>query len=258
VPFFGVMDIARISRHDCERWVASLTDAPGSIATYRTTLAGIFKAMIRDGYRTLNPLDGVKLPNGETAPYEALTGAEVAALIEALPGHLRALAAVQAGLGLRQGEACALTWGKVDLKAGKVTIDRQVDVGRVDAPLKTKASYRTLSLPPWVRARLETHRDEFGAGNVHGLVFVTLNGTPIGRQTWASTFRSAAKRAGVDATSHDLRHYCASRLIADGVSPAAVAKFLGHKTAATTLSVYSHWFSGDDDRILAALEAEPG
>lgn len=46
---------------------------------------------------------------------------------------------------------------------------------------------------------------------------------------------------------HSLRHYRASRLIADGASLTEVQRELGHASATITLSTYAHLLKGDDE-----------
>ncbi len=67
-------------------------------------------------------------------------------------------------------------------------------------------------------------------------------------------FRKAATAAGIDATSHDLRHHAASLLISAGCSVKAVSSFLGHARAAETLDIYAHLWPNDDDRMRQAIE----
>jgi integrase len=59
---------------------------------------------------------------------------------------------------------------------------------------------------------------------------------------------------GISASSHDLRHHCASMLIASGCSVKAVQSFLGHKNASETLDTYGHVWPGGEDRIRAAID----
>ncbi|WP_373070749.1 tyrosine-type recombinase/integrase [Gemmatimonas sp.] len=66
--------------------------------------------------------------------------------------------------------------------------------------------------------------------------------------------KSAAKSIGIDSTTHDLRHHCASVLISSGVSIKAVQQYLGHKNASETLDTYGHLMPGDDDRVRAAID----
>lgn len=67
-------------------------------------------------------------------------------------------------------------------------------------------------------------------------------------------FRSLCRRAGLeDVRLHDLRHYVATRLLASGVDVRTVAGRLGHRNAATTLNVYSHFLPEADRRAADVL-----
>jgi integrase len=50
------------------------------------------------------------------------------------------------------------------------------------------------------------------------------------------------KLAGLPETTrfHDLRHSCATLLIAQGVHPRVVMEILGHSNIATTMNTYAH------------------
>lgn len=63
---------------------------------------------------------------------------------------------------------------------------------------------------------------------------------------------------GLPFTSHDLRHFAASALISGGASVKQVQAFLGHGSAVTTLSTFSHLWPGDEDRTRAVLDAALG
>ena len=72
----------------------------------------------------------------------------------------------------------------------------------------------------------------------------------------AHIWRPAVARLNLRPRSgwHELRHYHASLLIADGRSPRAVADRLGHEDVAETLRTYSHLWVDDEERALAATE----
>ena len=64
---------------------------------------------------------------------------------------------------------------------------------------------------------------------------------PTARQTSISKRQRHLSAAGLPKVRfHDLRHACASLLLADGMSPVEVAAQLGHETVTTTLTVYAH------------------
>jgi integrase len=56
---------------------------------------------------------------------------------------------------------------------------------------------------------------------------------------------------------HDLRHTAASFLIRRGASIRLVAEQLGHSTPVVTLSVYSHLYDGDLDRLYDGIDGGP-
>jgi integrase len=58
-----------------------------------------------------------------------------------------------------------------------------------------------------------------------------------------------------DIKLHDLRHFYASGLIAQGCDVVTVQRALGHATATTTLNTYSHLWPTAEDRTRKAAQA---
>jgi integrase len=54
-------------------------------------------------------------------------------------------------------------------------------------------------------------------------------------------------------TAHELRHVCASLLIASGASDVQVAHQMGHSKIETTKNIYGHLFAQDRTAILDAM-----
>ena len=263
VPRFGALQLRRVRPSEVQAWVGSMSAAglaPSTVEAYYRTLGAVMLAARRDRLIAENPCEGVRLPRAErsAASLVPLTVAEVHALADAMPARYRALVLVSAGLGLRQGEACGLTVDRVDFLRRHVRIDRQLLTPSAGpcgfGPVKTTASNRVLTLPDVVGETLAEHLAEFGAG-VDGLIFTSSTGAPLRRSTWADAFRRAARDSGVKASSHDLRHHCASLLISAGCSVKAVQHFLGHKNASETLDTYGHLWADDEDRIRSAIDA---
>jgi len=68
------------------------------------------------------------------------------------------------------------------------------------------------------------------------------------------SFTRLCRRAGVSGVRpHDLRHYVATRLLSAGVDVRTVAGRLGHRNAATTLNVYSHFLVEADRQAADVL-----
>ena len=89
-----------------------------------------------------------------------------------------------------------------------------------------------------------------------GFVFTSdLGDTPWYPDSVSRRFRDLARDVGQSGVRlHDLRHYVATRLLTAGVDVRTVAGRLGHRNAATTLNVYSH-FVPEADRQAADVLA---
>ncbi|HEY4725823.1 MAG TPA: tyrosine-type recombinase/integrase, partial [Actinomycetota bacterium] len=89
------------------------------------------------------------------------------------------------------------------------------------------------------------------------LVFPAPLGGPLRPHTWIkSFFKPAVRAAGLpeDLRLYDLRHTCASLLIAQGASVKAVQAQLGHATASITLDTYGHLFPDELEALAGRME----
>ena len=81
----------------------------------------------------------------------------------------------------------------------------------------------------------------------------SLNGYVYNRNSAGNQWRRLRAKVGMEAfTLHDLRHFFASGLIADGCDVVTVQHALGHSSASITLNVYSHLWPKAEDRTRAA------
>ena len=264
VPRWGSTPIRSLCPSMVQAWVGEMTSndlAPTTVESYYRVLAAVMKAAKRDRLIVESPTDGITLPRSErnASALVPLTVEQVHAIAEAVPAHYRALVLTSAGLGLRQGEACGLTVDRVDFLRRQAKIDRQLispsGAGPVVfGPPKTPSSNRAMTLPDSVAEVLAAHIARFGEGPDR-LIFTSATGASLRRSVWGGAYKSAAKSVGIDSTTHDLRHHCASVLISSACSIKAVQKYLGHKNASETLDTYGHLMPGDDDRVRAAVDA---
>ncbi len=75
----------------------------------------------------------------------------------------------------------------------------------------------------------------------HGLVFPSTVGTPLEPRNVTRHYKQLLKRAGLpDVRFHDLRHSCATLLVAQGVHPRVVMEILGHSQISLTMNTYAH------------------
>ena len=164
------------------------------------------------------------------------------------------------GVG-RRGEIAGLRWANVDLNAKTVTVsENRVAVGKeiMSGTPKSKASTRTLPMPDEVvevlRAARKTQAEErlaFGAGYGSG-EYVASDEAGQPYHPNLLTFRWGRMLDGLDIERvrlHDARHSCATLMHLRGVPIAVIAAWLGHASAAFTLSVYAH---SQDDALQAA------
>lgn len=260
---FGSAPLRAVRPSDVQAWVGEMSAAglaSSTVESYFRVLAAIMRAARRDRLIHESPTDGIRLPRSDRSrsALVPLTTAQVLQLADAVPDRYRALVLTSSGLGLRQGEACGLTVDRVDFLRRSVRIDRQLvtpSTGPVHlGPVKTASSNRVVTLPETVADELAAHLARFGAGD-DGLIFTSSTGAPLRRSTWQAAFARASRDTGISASSHDLRHHCASLLISASCSVTAVQHFLGHKNASETLDTYSHLWPTDEGRIRDAIDA---
>jgi integrase len=157
--------------------------------------------------------------------------------------------------GLRQGELFALRDSDVDFETGAIVVTRAARRG-VAVRTKTRQSIRRAYLSGLARQML---REQLVARkpNDGRLVFPSpLGGVWQRNNFMARVFRPAVRRAGLDGlTFHDLRHTCASLLIAANANPLEVAAQLGHKDARLVFQRYGHLYPGAAHRAVQRLDA---
>jgi integrase len=197
---------------------------------------------------------------------------QVLRLAEALdnfkPG-LGDVAMVLAFTGLRWEEAVAVLIESVDLDNQCMTVERTASEsgGRRDVreDMKTRAAVRTVMIPdiamPAVR-RLVEHGAagrERSEGRLYSRLINGDRGGYLGYAMWrrylslAHGYTAAHKDGAVKYTAHELRHVCASLLIASGATDMQVAHQMGHSKIETTKNIYGHLFAQDRSSILDAM-----
>jgi Phage integrase family len=182
----------------------------------------------------------------------------VVELAAAIDPRYELLVRFAAYTGLRAGELVALRIRHLNLLRGRCEVGEsatEVDGRLVWGPTKTYAR-RTVHLPRFLCDQLAAYLAE----RPHGpddLVFTAAQGGPLREQKFvAGIFKPAAAQAGLPhrLRFHDLRHTCASLLIAQGASVKAVQAQLGHASATVTLDRYGHLFPDELQRLADRLQ----
>ena len=217
-----------------------------------------------------NPAAQVELPRMIRKEMSALSPEEVARFLDAAKeDSLGILFAFALATGLRPSEFLALQWKDVDLNTGIITVRRTLHRskggGRYYGEPKTVRSRRNIPLPSsTLRALVEHKRRQAEARLRAGahyrnndLVFATGDGTPLLlRNIIRRHFRPVLRRAGLPETLrlYDLRHTCATLLLAAGVHPKVASERPGHSSITLTMDVYSHVLPSMQQVATAKLE----
>jgi integrase len=220
-------------------------------------LSSALKQAVRWGMLARNPAELVELPRQARKEMQALSPTEAAEFLKAAASdRWGVLFAFALATGLRPEEYLGLQWKDVDLERGIVTIRRalvwrSIGGGWYFGEPKTTRSRRQIPLPASTLRALAEHRrkqaaERLKAGAIYqqnDLVFATPEGGPLApRNLKRRHFRPILERAKLppDFRLYDLRHSCATLLLAAGEHPKVVSERLGHASITLTLDVYSH------------------
>lgn len=173
------------------------------------------------------------------------------------PMHLMIL--VTAYYGLKRSEVLGLKWDAFDFENKTITIKHTVIIAKLDGKrqliqkdrTKNKSSYRTLPLLDEITEKLLAFKEQqeyfkkaFGKSyskEYKDYVFVKPDGKLIRPDYISEHFKILLNNLGLrHIRFHDLRHSCASLLLAKGVPMKAIQEWLGHSNFSTTANIYAH------------------
>jgi len=227
--------------------------SPKTVHYMYSTLRNALNQAVRWEYVTRNVAAVVGGPRMERYEIQPFTREEAHKFLAAVKGNrLEALYTVALTMGLRQGEALGLRWRDVDLDMGSIRVNKQLQ--RIDrkyqlTELKTSRSRRTLVVPAAILGSLRQHKDVQDAERRTAgqawrdtdLVFARRWGYPLSSSVVTHRFQELLERIGLPKRRfHDLRHSCATLLLAQGVSPRVVMEILGHSQISLTMNTYTH------------------
>ena len=248
---FGGSQAVEVTVDDVERFLTlQMREHSGRyVVLQRNVLDQAYSWAQRNRLLTWNPAQLSTSPARlNHKPGVALTALQAQRLLEASRGgRLHALWAVMLGVGLRPGEAMALTWPCLDLGSdpGVLHVRHYLRRGTegvfLGAP-KTAQSSRSLDMPTFVSEALRAHSEgpqTLPEGVWRDLVFHTGAGTPHGHRNLRRALRRLCEDADLPVlTLYDLRRTAGSLLVDAGVHLECVADLLGHSSVATTRRHY--------------------
>ena len=207
-----------------------------------------------------NPADRVERPKQEKFQGSFYSSEELNDLFDAVAGTRLELAVLLGAFyGLRRSEIVGLKWDAIDFKKNTITINHTVTSCNLDGKCvvlakdttKTKSSRRTLPLVPFFRDKLLNIKSQQEANkklcgrsynkDYLDYIYVDEIGDRIKPNYITGQFPKLLEKQGFRRIRfHDLRHSCASLLLASGVPMKNIQEWLGHSDFSTTANIYAH------------------
>jgi integrase len=262
VPFWD-KPMRQIRRADVEVWIKSMDLAglaPGTIKTRYVNVRSVFRAAVRDRVIGIDPTDAIRLPRRRRAEaaMSIPTPGDIRLLMSEADGQVRTFIALCAFAGLRLGEAAAVQLDDIDFINGSLKVSRQVQRmpgGAIDIRGPKYGSERLVHLAGGLIDLLVQHLAEVGTIGDERWLF-GHEGSPPHQNAVGYWWRKVQRTTGLTSIRfHDLRHFYASGLIAEGCDVVTVQFALGHARTSTTLNTYAHLWPTAADRTRSAAQS---
>ena len=261
VPYFKSLNIPLkdVTGDELNRYYNQLRDngVKGATAQRHHSLLHLaFKHAVKRRVIPSNPCDQADRP--KSTPYIGTyyNAAELKELFDCLDGDpLRIVIILTTYYGLRRSEAVGIKWDAIDFTQKTISIRHKV-VENSDGiigldVMKTKSSHRTLPLIPYIEEELrkeQAHQVEMkrimrSVYNKKYTAYVCVDaiGDLIRPRYVSEHFKVILKQNKLrEIRFHDLRHSCASLMLANGVAMKMIQDWLGHSDMSTTANIYSH------------------
>lgn len=227
-----------------------------TIKHHAVILSPALRLAYRDDLIVKNPYEFMPKIKKEKSKMQYYNKEELEKLFEVTDkSPLKLIVRVAAYYGFRRSELVGLKWDVIDFKNKMITIKHKVlhvnNKFYLSDTLKTTASHRTLPLLPEIESLLVERKEEieknkelFKKSYNHKYdeyVFVDDIGDLINPDIISNRFRTLLRKNNLKHVRfHDLRHSCASLLVASKVPMKNIQEWLGHSNFNTTADVYSH------------------
>ncbi len=231
-----------------------------TVIHYHAVLHQALAYAVKNDYILSNPADRVKRPKKNKHISSFYTKEEILTLLDiAKDDPIYIPIVLSAYYGFRRSETLGMRWSAIDFENKTITVNHKVTeltengktIVYAEDKLKTKSSYRTLPLIPVVEEKLLEHeakleRNQKLFGNNYckeymDYVCVDEMGKLFRPNFVSDHFGWLLKKYGLKKlTFKELRHSCASMLVAEGIPMKSIQEWLGHSNFSTTADIYSH------------------
>jgi integrase len=229
IPFFGKRNIRDIHEGMVEDFLLQLP--PRLSKKSRANIANLLHKILRDAFRRHDIARIPDFPKIEVGEPEIkwITPEEQAQIMSHVKCPIRkAFFLFLMHQGCRPGEARALRWEDIDWRTQTVTIHAAMDQETYRPTTKEK-DIRILPLHPAVITGLKDLPRALS-----GYVF-TYRGKPLQKKLTWRTWRTAAKKAGIDIGQYQgTKHSLGNWAVNNGVPLNIIQAYMGHKSSSTT------------------------
>jgi len=223
IPFFGDRLLTEITPDDVEAYRSQRRTQTGKVPSLSTlngdhaVLKQMLYVAVRKKLIATNPAADVTMPDPQNERDRVLSTEEWSRLYAEAASHLKPILLVAYHLGLRYSEIVSLTWDRVDLKRGFITLRARDTKGK---------TARTVPLTPELTGVL---RDLYKVRYLGQDRVFLRNGESI--VSVRTAFEKARKRAKItNLRFHDLRHCAATNMRRAGVDVMTAMAIIGHKS----------------------------
>ena len=233
---------------------------PNTVIHYHANIHKALKYAVKTDLIPTNPADKVERPKAERFVGSFLDADEMNRLFALVHGtKFEMPVLLGAFYGLRRSEVLGLKWEAIDFTRNTISIRHVVVSCNLDGQLityeadttKNRASMRTLPLVPEFRERLEAFKERQEQYRMlcgrsycrEYLAYICLDemGERLRPNFLSTGFTLLLESNGLRKIRfHDLRHSCASLLLANGVPMKQIQEWLGHSDFSTTANIYAH------------------
>ena len=264
IPYFETLNIKlkELTTEDIQELYSAQLErvSANTVIHYHAVIHRALKYAVKIKTIQSNPAVNVERPRKEKFIGSFYDKKEINTLFDIIQGHpLEVAIKLAAFYGLRREEIIGLKWTAIDFENNTLTIQHTVTECNLDGKhievasdtAKTDSSLRTMPLVTNFREMLlakkekqEHYRKLCGRSYCKeylDYIFVNEMGERWKPRYLSDGFKRILEQNGLHRIRfHDLRHTCASLLLANNVPMKKIQEWLGHSEFSTTANIYAH------------------
>ena len=264
IPYFETLNIKlkELTTEDIQEFYSAQLErvSANTVIHYHAVIHRALKYAVKIKTIQSNPAVNVERPRKEKFIGSFYDKKEINTLFDIIQGHpLEVAIKLAAFYGLRREEIIGLKWTAIDFENSTLTIQHTVTECNLDGKhievasdtAKTDSSLRTMPLVTNFREMLlakkekqEHYRKLCGRSYCKeylDYIFVNEMGERWKPRYLSDGFKRILEQNGLRRIRfHDLRHTCASLLLANNVPMKKIQEWLGHSDFSTTANIYAH------------------